>query len=49
MFHFQGTLSRKQQIPATRYDDSKINLSFDHDENKYKRKGFFHWMNNMIK
>jgi len=44
----EGTLSRKQ-APTTRYEESKINLSFDHDENKYKRKGFMHWVSNMMR
>lgn len=35
-------------IDSRRYDDSKINVSYDHDDNKYKRKGFTHWFGNLI-
>lgn len=46
---YEGTTSRKQPVVNTRHQDSKINLSYDHDENKYKRKGFLHWFGNMMK
>lgn len=38
-----------RKVVDTRTDDSKINVSFDHDENKYKRKGVVHWVGNLLK
>jgi len=38
-----------RKVIDTRENDEKINLSYDHDENKYKRKGLFHWIGNLLK
>ena len=48
MLTILGATSRKL-YDTTRYDEAKINLTFDHDENKYKRKGFMRWIGNLLK
>ncbi|XP_065661784.1 zinc finger protein-like 1 homolog isoform X2 [Hydra vulgaris] len=35
-------------VDSTRYD-AKVDISFDHDDNKYKRRGIFHWIGNLLK
>jgi len=35
-------------IDSRRYDDAKINVSYDIDDNKYKRKGLTHWFSNLL-
>lgn len=47
---FQGdkVATPHKVIDSRKYDDSKINVSFDSDENKYKRKGLTHWVGNLL-
>lgn len=35
-------------IDSRRYDDAKINVTHDIDDNKYKRKGITHWVGNLL-
>jgi len=47
-FQSEAAATPHKVIDSRRYDDAKINVSYDIDDNKYKRKGFTHWFVNLL-
>lgn len=46
---YQSEASNARKVyDTTKQDDEKITMTYDHDDNKYKRKGFKHWIGNML-